>query len=126
MLAAARSRGRMGYLSLRSLGLCWPVGVDLGGRRALGIRSFPLRTLGVREQRLVLASRASSSAADLGAGAGGFRRWRAGLSLLPWRRGGMVPAGPGAGLRPRVARKPRPREQREAHKNAGQLSQEHA
>ncbi len=55
MDASRRSR-RMGAISLRTLGVGWPVGMDLGGRRALGICSLPLWTVGVRWRRMVLGA----------------------------------------------------------------------
>ena len=113
--AAARRRVRMGSLSLRSLGLCWPVGLDLDRRRALGIRSLPLRALGVRRQRLVLGSWTGRCPSDLGAGAGGIRGRRSGFPLLRRRWRGMVPARSGRSLSPRIPREPRIHKQGERH-----------
>ena len=51
----------LGSLSLRSLGLCRSVGLDLGGRRALGICSIPLWSLGIGARRMVLGPGTSRS-----------------------------------------------------------------
>ena len=70
------------------------LGMDLGGRRALGFRALPLRTLGLCRKPLVLGAGAGCGQAGVCAGAGGIcrRSWN-----LDRRRPGrgLVPAGPG-------------------------------
>ena len=71
------------------------LGMDLGGRRALGLRALPLRTLGLCRKPLVLGAGAGCGQAGVCAGAGGFcrRSWnfdrrRPGRGLVPagsWR-----------------------------------------
>ena len=64
----------LGALSRRSLDLAGAVGLDLGGRRALGLRAFALRALGLRFQSLGLDTGAAQLSPGLRAGAGGVHR----------------------------------------------------
>ena len=50
------SKRRLGALSLRTLGLGFTVGLDVGGSGALGLCSFPLRPLGIRTLAVVLGA----------------------------------------------------------------------
>src|SRR6516225_1104039 len=100
----------MGSLSLRTLGLHWALGLDLGRRRTLGIRTFPLRPLGFREQWMVLGAGAGGGASGLGARAGGVCRRRAWVPLLSGSRRGVVSAGARRSLCARISREPHLRE----------------
>ena len=58
------SRGRrLGALPRRALGLGRPVGLDLGGRRALGLRRVPLRPLGESARHVGLGAGPGAHAA---------------------------------------------------------------
>src|SRR5579864_5417518 len=100
----------MGSVPLRTLGLRWALGLDLGGRRALGIRAVPLRTMGVGRRRMVLGAGSGCGASGVGAGSGGVCRRRPGLPLLGWRWRGMVPLGAGRSVRAWIPREPHIRE----------------
>ena len=52
-----RHRERLGALPLRALGVDRTLGLDLDRRCALGLRPFPLRTLGADRATLVLGAR---------------------------------------------------------------------
>src|SRR5881392_3620291 len=77
--------GRLGAVPLRSLGLGRSLGLDLGRRCAMGIRTLSLRPLGMAVRTLGLVSRRLCPAAGMGACA---RRlvWRSGMGILdkPW------------------------------------------
>ena len=69
----------LGALSLRTLGVDRALGLDLGGRRSLGLRSLPLWPLGLVERRMGLGSwTARLLESLLCSGAGGLD-WRPGL-----------------------------------------------
>jgi hypothetical protein len=94
---------RMGALSRRPLGLDFSLGLDLGGRRSVGLCAVSLRTLGDGRRPLGLGCWTGGRCAGLRARAGG----------LPWNRRhrirrqcGMVPAGPAGSLRAVVHREP--------------------
>src|SRR5438477_13215600 len=46
-VGAGSRKLRMGSLSLRPLGMDQPLGLDLGGRRVMGLRALSLWTLGL-------------------------------------------------------------------------------
>lgn len=79
VVSERRCRG-LGSVSLRALGVRCPVGMDVGGRRTLGLCALSLWTLGVRGRRLGLGSWTGSGrgsglrAARVRSGAGGIRR----------------------------------------------------
>ena len=56
-------RAGLGAVSPRSLGVDLAVGLDVGRRRAVGLRAFPLRPLGARPRPLGVGARARSCAA---------------------------------------------------------------
>src|SRR5260370_23083823 len=95
-------RRRLGSLSRRALALDRAVGLDLGGRSALGIRSLPLWALGVLWRPLGLDTRTLWRNPPVRAGAGGVGRWRKRWwfrfqpEFLHWHvpGGRLVPAGP--------------------------------
>ena len=60
-LGAALGRRRLGAVQRRPLGLGSPVGLDLGRRRALGLRAVPLRPLGLSPQSPGAGRRAPTS-----------------------------------------------------------------
>jgi len=64
---------RLGAVQRRALGLGRPVGLDVGGRRTLGLRSDPLRTLGAHAGNVGLGARACAHPGLLRTGAGGVR-----------------------------------------------------
>src|SRR5205085_2399701 len=78
----------MGSVSLRTLGLDRSLGMDMGGRCPLGIRSFPLRPLSRFRRLLGLGSRTVLGTALVCSGPGGLV-WRSAIWLRIW----MVPAG---------------------------------
>src|SRR5690348_12912454 len=67
--------GRLGAVPLRPLGMDRSVGLDLGGRPAVGLRTLPLRPLGLRPQSLGLGAGTVARASGVRAGTGGVRRW---------------------------------------------------
>ena len=73
-LGAALGRAGWAPYTHRPLGLGAPVGLDLGRRRAVGLRAVPLRPLGLSPQRLVLGARHLRRAPGVRAGAGGVGR----------------------------------------------------
>ena len=82
-LDSERSRGGLGSLPLRALGVRSSLGLDVGGRRALGICAIPLRALGADiKRRLGLgawtcaSSRRRLCATGVCPCAGGVRRRR--------------------------------------------------
>ena len=96
---------RLGAVPLRPLGLGPPLGLDLGRRRAVGLRAVPLRPLGHGRRPLGLGAGPLRRAAGLRAGAGGLDRPRA----CQRRRagGGLGAAGPARAVLPalRTARR---------------------
>src|SRR5262249_34684770 len=72
----AASGAGLGSLSIWPLGMDCAMGMDVGGRRALGLCSVPLRPVGLRAKRLGLGSGACGGSAGVFAGAGGLG-WRA-------------------------------------------------
>ena len=87
--------GRLGALPRRTLGMGRPLGLDLGGRRALGLRRVPLRPLDESSRNVGVGARSGAQSGLLRPGAGRVRR----RQQLPdrdlqwqrrWRR--MVPA----------------------------------
>ncbi len=110
-----RRAGRLGALSHRPLDLAGALGLDLGRRRALGLRAVSLRPLGLCRRQLGLGARPdrASRATLLRAGAGGLRRRRgrrlrlerrAGRGRRGGRRRGLVPARSARGLASRLGR----------------------
>ncbi len=73
-------RAGLGAVPTRPLGLCRSLGLDVGRRRALGVRAVPLRPLGVDRRALGLGAvglyGCRRSRAGLRAGPGEFRRCR--------------------------------------------------
>ena len=69
-------RGRLGAVPRRSLGVGRPLGLDLGGRRALGLRRVPLRSLGEPRRHVGMGAGSDPQPGVLRAGAGGLRRRR--------------------------------------------------
>jgi len=55
-LVPQRGAQRLGAVQLRSMGVDGAMGLDLGRRRALGLRAVPLRPLGPRRQPLGLGA----------------------------------------------------------------------
>ncbi len=88
-----RRCGWLGAVSLRPLGLDWAVGLDVGGRRAVGLRAISLRALGVCARRILgMGAGADGGASGVRAGAGGICRrtdsesaWDLAQDLPAWR-----------------------------------------
>ena len=101
---------RLGALSPGTLELDRAVGLDLGRRRAVGLRTVPLRPLGLRAQSLVLGARSGPRAARLRTGAGRLCRWQQFPDFgRRWRalaRHRLVSARPRRGVSTRLPRQP--------------------
>ena len=118
----------------RPLGVGAPLGLDLGRRRAVGLRAVPLRPLGLPPQCLVLGARHLRRPPGLRAGAGGVGRRPAHRRLDLGRRrraGRLVPARAARGLRAGLPGQPalcaagqrHPRHQRHQHHDDRQQPQ---
>ena len=92
-------RSRLGALPLRPLGLGAALGLDLGRRRALGLRAVPLRPLGALARPLGLVRRAPTWR-----GRCTRRRWWPGSAARNWGVSSTSAARPSAGCRWRRAR----------------------
>jgi FecR protein len=120
MLAAHRPGSGLGAIPFRTLDLGRSLGLDVGGKRTLGIRSIPLWTLGFRRDRMDMGSGTQRCAAGLCSGIGGLGWWRARVPLFCGRRSGMVPAGSGRSISSGLSSEPGLREQRERDQYLGE------
>ncbi len=89
-------RGGLGAVPRGSLGVDRSLGLDVGGRRALGLRAVSLRPLGVLARPLGVGAGPRRGASVLRSRAGCLRECRAG------RRTGLVPAGAAGAVSPLV------------------------
>src|SRR5262249_50736785 len=84
-LVSDRSRRRLGALQLRLLELGWPVGLDVGRLRAVGLCSLSLWPLGVHWRGLGVGVLAGRRLSSVWTGLCRLRWWRA-LGLQLWFR----------------------------------------
>ncbi len=91
-LGPAQRARRLGALSGRSLGVGRALGLDLGGRSALGLCAVALWPLGLDRSHLDVGARAGEGATRVRAGPGGVRGRRR-ADLRQWRYRSLVPAG---------------------------------
>ena len=115
-VGAARGGAGLGAVPLRPLGVDPTLGLDLGRRRAVGLRAVPLRALDLSRQPVVLGARPLGRAAGVRAGARRLGRRAAGRRVglgqhRTERR--LVPARAARGLRAALPRDAELRAQRQ-------------
>ena len=119
---------RLDAVPRRTLGMGRSVGLDLGGRCALGFRRVPLRPLGELERNVGLGAGSRAQPGRLRAGAGRFRR-RQQLPAFDLerkrRRSRVVPARAARGLPAVVSGQPRLFRQRQPQQHDRQQHDDH-